>query len=141
MPDSPKATQQPDAPCATPAPGSIQEARASGAVEGTNVVAPLAPATGPIQGPAESMVVVAVKHLKDTPTFKAVKKVFQASAILIFLSFGTACIGVWSDGKSLFDKGAMNFRNVERACEIAGGMSLVGGLMALMKTRDNNVAK
>src|ERR1035437_1667680 len=143
MPDTntPKTTQQPDAPCATPQPSTIQEAKAAGAVEGTFLIAPLAPASGPIKGEAESLVTLTVKNFFDTPTWKAVRTVFQAAGLVMFLTFGNALLNVWTSGKSVFDKGAIDWRATERVAEIATGPVLVGGLMMLMKRRDNNPSK
>lgn len=139
---TPKATQQPDAPCVTaPVLGSIQEAKASGAVEGTLLVAPLAPSKGPIEGPAESLVVVTVKNFFDTPTWKAVRTVFQGAGFIMLLTFGNALLNVWTSDKSIFDKGAIDWRATERVAEITAGPVLVGGLMMLMKKKDNNPSK
>jgi hypothetical protein len=143
MPDTntPKTTQQPDVSVSAPQPSTIQEAKAAGAVEGTLLVAPLAPSKGPIEGPAESMVVVTVKNFFDTPTWKAVRTVFQAAGLVMFLTFGNALLNVWTAGKSVFDKGAVDWRATERVAEIATGPVLVAGLMALMKRKDNNPSK
>jgi hypothetical protein len=117
---------------------TIQEAKAAGAVEGTMLAAPLAPSTGPINAPAESMVVVAVKKFKDSPTYKAIRAVVLSAVAVVGITFGNAILNVWSSGKSVFDAGAIDWRATERVAEIAAGPVLIAGLMALMKKKDNN---
>lgn len=117
---------------------TIQEARAAGAVEGTMLAAPLAPSKGPIDAPAESMVVVAVKRFKDSPTYKAVRAVILSAVAVVGITFGNAILNVWASGKSVFDEGAIDWKATERVAEIAAGPVLVAGLMALMKKKDNN---
>ncbi len=118
---------------------TVQSADAAGAVVGTVIAAPLAPESGPINAKPDALVVTRVRKLTDTPTFKAVRAVFISAIGIVFLTFGASCMSVWSSGKSLFDAGAIDWRNTERACEIAGGGALVGGLMMLMKGKDNTV--
>jgi hypothetical protein len=120
---------------------SIQAARAAGASEGTVLAAPLAPATGPIAGPAESLVVVTVKNFFQTKTWGAIKAVLVTftAAILIVLC-GTFSV-VWSHGQSIFAKGAVDWRAVEIACEVSGGGVLVTAVMAWAKKHDNNPAQ
>lgn len=127
------------APVAQPA--TIQEAKAAGAVEGTMLKAPLAPSKGPIEGPAESLVVVTVKNFFDTPTWKAVRTLFQAAGFVMLLTFGNALLNVWTANKSVFDAGAIDWKATERVAEITAGPVLVGGLMMLMKKKDNNPSK
>jgi hypothetical protein len=122
-------------------PTTIQEAKANGAVEGTILAAPLAPSSGTIQGEAESLVTVTLKNFFDTPTWKAVKKVFQAAGLIMFLTFGNALLNVWTADKSIFDKGAIDWRATEKVAELAAGPVLMGGLMMLMKKKDNNPSK
>jgi hypothetical protein len=117
---------------------TIQEARAAGAVEGTMLAAPLAPSKGPIDAPPESMVVVTVKNFFDTPTWKAIRTVLQATGAALFIAFASAILPVWAAGKSIFDAGAVDWRVVELTCEIAAGPVLMSGLMALLKKKDNN---
>ena len=120
---------------------TIQEAVAAGAVEGTMLAAPLAPSKGPIDAPAESMVVVAVKKFKDSPTYKAVRAVILSALAVVGITFGNAILNVWSSNKSVFDSGAIDWRTTERVAEIAAGPILIAGLMALMKKKDNNPVK
>jgi hypothetical protein len=119
-------------------PKTIKEARSQGAEEGTILEAPLAPAKGPIDQPAESLVVVTVKNFFDTPTWKAIRTVLQATGAAIFVAFASALLPVWAAGKSVFTVGAVDWRVVELTCEIAAGPILMSGLMALMKKKDNN---
>lgn len=119
-------------------PATIQEARAAGAVPGTILAAPLAPSKGPIDAPAESLVVVTVKRFWDSKTAKAIKAVLLAAFASVVIVFGSTCLTVWSAGKSLFDKGAVDWRNTERAAEIAGGGVIVAGIMAWARKIDNN---
>jgi hypothetical protein len=121
-----------------PQPATIQEARENGAVEGTVLAAPLAPSKGPIDAPAESLVVVTVKKFWDSKTAKAIKAVLIAAFASVVIVFGSTCLTVWSSGKSIFDAGAIDWRNTERACEIAGGGVIVAGVMAWARKRDNN---
>ena len=120
---------------------TIQEAKAAGAVEGSILSAPLAPAHGPIQGEPESLVVVTLKNFFETPTWKAVRTVFQAAGLAVFVTFAASLMNVWSAGKSVFDAGAIDWRATERVAELAAGPVLVAGLMALMKKKDNNASK
>lgn len=117
---------------------TIQDARAAGAVAGTMLNAPLAPAKGPIDGAAESLVVVTVKNFFDTPTWKAIRTVLQATGAALFVAFASAILPVWAAGKSIFTPGAVDWRVVELTCEIATGPVLMSGLMAILKRRDNN---
>lgn len=121
-----------------PLPTTIQEARATGAVEGTMLTAPLAPAKGPIDMPAESLVVVTVKKFWDSKTAKAIKGVLAAAFAAVLIVFGTTCLNVWAAQKSILDPGAVDWRNTERAAEIAGGGVLVAAVMAWARKIDNN---
>lgn len=123
---------------AVPAPATIQDAIAGGATEGTLLTAPLAPAKGPIDAPAESLVVVTVKKFWDSKTARAIKGVLLAAFAAVVITFGTTCLTTWAGGKSIFDKGAVDWRNTERAAEIAGGGVLVAGVMAWARKIDNN---
>ena len=143
-PNTPKTTQQPDCPTFSvdvPQPATIQQARASGAVEGTNLVAPLAPATGPIQGPAESMVVVTVKSFWDSPTIKTARNVIGAALAAVAGVFATACMGVWVKGQSILAAGALNWRATEVSAEVAAGLIIASAILAWKKTTDNNPVK
>lgn len=121
-----------------PLPTTIQEALATGAKEGTLLTAPLVPAKGPIDLPAESLVVVTVKKFWDSKTAKAIKGVLLAAFAAVVIVFGSTCLTVWSSGKSIFDAGAVDWRNTERAAEIAGGGVLVAAVMAWARKIDNN---
>ncbi len=125
-------------PAAIPQPDTIQEARANGAIVGTILAAPLAAAKGPIDAPAESLVVVTVKKFWDSPTAKAIKGVLVAAFAAVVLVFGSTCLTTWAAQKSIFDKGAIDWRNTERAAEIAGGGVIVAGIMAWARKVDNN---
>lgn len=123
----------------TPAPPmTIQEARADGAVVGTMLSAPLVAAKGPIDLPAESLVVVTVKKFWDSKTAQAIKGVLVACVAAVVIVFGTTCLNVWASQKSLFDKGAVDWRNTERAAEIAGGGVLVAAVLGWARKIDNN---
>lgn len=130
--EMPLTTSQP------PLPTTIQEARATGAVPGTMLSAPLVAAKGPIDLPAESLVVVTVKKFWDSPTAKAIKGVLVAAFAAVVLVFGSTCLTTWAAQKSIFDKGAIDWRNTERACEIAGGGVIVAAVMGWARKRDNN---
>jgi hypothetical protein len=134
-------TKDPNIVVSIPLHSTIQAAVAAGAVEGTILSAPLAPSTGPINAPAESMVVVTVKNFFETPTWRAIRTALQGAGLVMFLVFGNALLNVWTANKSIFDKGAIDWRATERAAEITSGPVLVLGLMALMKKKDNNPSK
>lgn len=121
-----------------PQPETIQEARAAGAVTGTVLSAPLAPAKGPIDAPAESLVVVTVKKFTDSLAWKAIKGVLVTAAAAISLALGATFLTTWSNGHSIFEKGAVDWRKTEVACEVAGGGVLVAALMGWARKRDNN---
>lgn len=123
---------------ATPQYRTIQDAKAGGALPGTPLRAPLAPAAGPIDGIPESLVVVTVKTFFGSPTGKAVVAILSASGIAILAAFSAALLNVWGAGKSLLDPGAIDWRATERVCEIAGGTALVAGIFGWLKTHDNN---
>lgn len=134
-------TKDPNMPVDIPLHSTIQEARAAGAVEGTILSAPLAPSKGPIDGKAESLVVVTVKNFKDSPTYKAIRAVVLSAVAIVGITFGNAILNVWASGKSVFDANAIDWRATERIAEIAAGPVLVAGLMGLMKYKDNNPVK
>lgn len=121
-----------------PAPETIQEARAAGAVPGTMLSAPLAAAKGPIDLPAESLVVVTVKKFWDSPTAKAIKGVLITAVAAVSLALGATFLTTWSNGRSIFEKGAVDWRKTEIACEVAGGGVIVAALMGWARKRDNN---
>ena len=129
------------APALIAAPATIQAALAGGAEPGTMLSAPLAPAKGPIDAKAESLVTVTVKNFFDTPTWKAIRTVLQSALGLVLLSIGGTFMATWSAGKSIFDAGAVNWRAVEIACEISGGGAIVTAVMAWAKKTDNNPSK
>lgn len=126
---------------AVPTPATIQEARSAGATPGTILAAPLAPATGPIAGDPESLVVVTVKEFWKSPTAAAIKGVLLTAGAAVLLVLGTTILQAWGEGKSLFDAGAIDWRNTERACEIAGGGVIVAAVMAWARKHDNNAVK
>jgi len=117
---------------------SIQDARKAGAEEGTILAAPLAPATGPIDVKPESLVVVTAKNFFDTSTWTAIKAVLISAFAAIALTLGTTFISTWSSGKSIFDKGAVDWHATEIACEVSGGGIIVTAVMAWAKKHDNN---
>ena len=122
-------------------PATIQDAKAAGAVTGTMLAAPLAPAAGPINAPAESLVVVTVKNFFDTPTWKAMRTVLQAAGGAVILVLGGTFLSTWAAGKSILEAGAVNWRTLEVACEVAGGGVIVTAVMGWAKVHDNNPAK
>lgn len=124
----------------TPFP-SIASAKADGAVAGTVLSAPLAPATGPIEGEAESLVVVTVKNFFDSKTWKAIRAVLVSATALVALALMDTFVGVWTSGKSVFDTGAIDWRMTERACEIAAGLYIGSVVMAWARKYDNNAVK
>jgi hypothetical protein len=105
------------------------------------LAAPLAPAAGPISAPAESLVVVTVKNFFDTPTWKAMRTVLQAAGAAVILVLGATFLTTWGAGKSILEVGAVNWRAVEVACEVAGGGVIVTAVMGWAKIHDNNPAK
>lgn len=131
-------------------PTTIQDARSDGAVTGTMISAPLAPAKGPITivpdvvratdgAPAkEPMVVVAVKAFWDSPTVKAARNVIGAAILAVFGVLAVTCAGVWTNGHSIFEKGRIDWRATETAAEIAAGTILTSAFFTWMKRRDNN---
>lgn len=143
-----------------PAHTTIQNARNAGAVEGTMLVAPLAPASGPITvnvadvipaktttapdgtkttTPAqEPMVVVAVKAFWQSPTIKAARNVIGLAVTAVLGVFATTVMGVWTSGHSIFTKGAVNWRATEIAAEIAGGLIVGSAVLAWVRRSDNN---
>jgi hypothetical protein len=131
---------------------TIQEAKAAGAVpmktlddgtttKGTMLSAPLAPPTGPIGAPAESLVVVTVKKFWQSKTAQAIKGVLVTAAAAVLLVFCSQLLTVWSSGKSVLDKGAIDWRSTERAGEIAGGGIIVAAVMAWARKHDNNAVQ
>jgi hypothetical protein len=120
---------------------TIQAARASGATAGTLLAAPLAPATGPIAGVPESMVVVTVKSFWQSPTWTAIKAVLASAAAIVVITLGGAFTAVWAKSQSIFTPGAIDWRATEIACEISGGGVLVAGVMAWARKYDNNAVK
>lgn len=141
-------------PDGTAAPTTIQEARASGAVEGTMLSAPLAPATGPITvgvapvvpattetlpngtiliTPAqEPLVVVAVKRLWDSPTIQALR-----NAVLTACGLAVAVVAlqiITANG----DLWAINWQTTQKAAIAAAAFSLASGYAAIWKRKDNN---
>jgi hypothetical protein len=120
------------------APATIQDALAGGAVPGTMLIAPLAPATGAIDQKAESLAIVTVKNFFDTPTWKAMRTVLQAAGGAVVLVLGGTFLTTWGAGKSIFDAGAVNWHAVEVACEVAGGGVIVTAVMGWAKIHDNN---
>ena len=147
MPDAPKETQQPDCPIVpvvitnVPQPTTIQSAKAQGLGVGDIIGAPLAPASGPIQGAPESLVAVTVKNFFDTKTWKAIRTVLQAAAAAIILTLGVTFTNTWAKGQSIFSAGAVDWRATEIACEVSGGGVIVLAVMTWAKKVDNNPSK
>lgn len=125
-------------------PSTIQEAikplaqGGAGATVGTLLIAPLAPSKGPIDAPAESLVVVTVKSFFQTKTWKAIRTVLMSVVAVISITIGVAFMGVWAKKQSVFDKGAVDWRATEIACEASGGGLIVTAVMAWAKKVDNN---
>ena len=125
-------------------PATIQEAikplaqGGAGATVGTLLTAPLAPSKGPIDAPAESLVVVTVKNFFETKTWKAIRAVLLSAVALVVITLGTTFIGVWGKGQSVFAPGAIDWRATEIACEISAGGCIVAAVMAWAKKIDNN---
>jgi hypothetical protein len=116
-------------------PATIQEAKAAGAVEGTVLQAPLAPATGPIAGAPESLVVVTVKSFWASATVKALRNAV-ATAIGLALLIVAAQI-VSANG----DVSTINWETTQKAAIAAAAFSLASGYAAWWKSRDNNAVK
>lgn len=120
---------------------TIQEARESGVEAGTIVAAPLVPATGKIQQPAESVVAVAVKSFWDSPTIKWARNIIGTAVLAVLGVFTTACMSVWSKGESIFAPGAIDWHATEVSAEVAAGMIIGAAILAYKKTKDNNPVK
>ena len=124
-------------------PTTIQEARADGAVAGTMLAAPLAPASGPIDVPdpvatkgdvvgKEPLVVVTVKAFWESATIKALR---NAAATAIGLALLVIAAQVVSTGGDVW---TINWQTTEKAAIAAAAFSLASGYAAWWKSRDNN---
>jgi hypothetical protein len=142
---------------ATPQHATIQDARAAGAVEGTMLMAPLAPASGPITVGVADVVPAKTEKLADgstvttpakEPMVVVVLKTFWTSATVIWLrrlvagAFGGAFVIVLEPyavgGKSWADFTLLSAWPVfSHAFEVA----ILAALFAYWKTRDNNAIK
>jgi hypothetical protein len=125
------------------APTTIQEARAGGAVVGTILAAPLAPASGPIDVPKpvattddmigrEPLVVVTVKAFWQSATIKALRNAVL-TALGIALGIVAAQIIV-AQG----DIWEINWQTTEKAAIAAAAFSLASGYAAWWRAKDNN---
>ena len=119
-------------PLSPPAPATIQAAKEAGATAGTVLSAPLAPASGPIAGQPESLVVTVLKGFWQSPTVKAAR-----NAIIGATSAAVAVLGVQilAANGDIF---SVNWQTTEKAAIAALAFNLATAYMTWWKTRDNN---
>jgi hypothetical protein len=141
-------------------PHTIQAAVAAGVKPGDVIAAPLAPKTGPITVVAapvaastvtladgsvvtmparEPLVVVTVREFWTSQTGQAIRKILISIGAALALVLGGTFTATWTSGKSIFEAGAVNWKALEIACEIAAGGILVTAIMAWARKHDNSV--
>jgi hypothetical protein len=114
---------------------TIQDARQAGAVTGTMLAAPLAPATGPIVGAPESIVVVTVKKFWSSPTIVALRNAVGVAVGGAFLLITSQVI------EASGDLSKINWQTTQKLAIGAVAFSLASAYAAWWKTRDNNAVK
>ena len=126
-------------------PTTIQDAKADGAVSGTLLMAPLAPATGPItvgvaepvragggRAAQEPMVVVVVKSFWDSPTIKGLR---NAVATAVSLAVGIIVVQIMAVNGDITQ---INWHTTQKAAIGAAAFSLASAYAAWLKRNDNN---
>lgn len=142
LPNWPKNGPRPVDPVVPPPPApvapvlsSIQDAKAAGAVEGTILSAPLAPASGPVNGKPESLVVVTLKTFWQSATIKALK---NAVLTAIGLAFGVVATQIVVAGGAVSN---IDWNVTLNAAIAAAAFSIASAYAAWWKKHDNNVVQ
>jgi hypothetical protein len=104
-------------------------------VEGTPLTAPLAPASGPIAGAPESLVVVTVKKFWQSPTIVALRNAVGVAVGGAMLLVAAQVVGVNGDLSQI------NWQTTQKLAIGAIAFSLASAYAAWWKTRDNNPTK
>ena len=126
-------------PCVSvPVHGTIDIAKANGAVEGTMLVAPLVPESGSITAPAGSLVVAPVKTFWNSPSVKAARNIVGAALVAVIGVFSTACFNVWTHGQSIFATGAINWSATLVTAQVAAGLIISSAILSYIRTTDHS---